>query len=128
MAESPDIDFTQVDFPSDRLTIKTVRRLHPDDFDTHPEACHRLVENVAGRANQGLMTMIHAERMVAEGAFLEARGVQCDPDYLKDKQGFAEDAAKYYVQYGLASGPHHADQLIRDIESQAADQARGRRP
>lgn len=123
MSESSTIDLTKIDFPSDGLTIKTLRRLHPDHFDTEPEACHRLVEDVADRANQGLMTMLHAERMVAEGAFLQARGVQCHPAYLEDRQGFTKDAADFYVHYGLASGPQHAQQLIRGIESQAAEQA-----
>jgi hypothetical protein len=124
MSESPDIDFTKIDFPSDGLTIKTLRRLHPDDFDTEPDACHRLVEDVAGRANQNLMTMLDAERFVAQAAFAKASSVQWTPGDIEDAQISAARAATLYVHYGLASGPQHAQQLIRGIETQAAEQAR----
>jgi hypothetical protein len=128
MSESPEIDFTKIDFPSDGLTIKTLRRLSPDHFDSEPEACAKLLHNRAGNPMGDVLTLLDAERMVAQGAFFKTVGVQCSRDYLEDVRGCAQDVAKLYVHFGIAKGQHHAEQLIRDIESQAVKQTIGKRP
>jgi hypothetical protein len=128
MAETPSIDLTKIDFPSDGLTIKTLRRLYPQHIDSEPEACANLFKDGfkdgAELPGGKLLTMLDAERFVADAAFVKACGVQCEPVYLEDAARSAAHAAELYLHYGLASGPQHAQQLVRGIESQAAEQAR----
>ena len=130
--EIPDIDLHKINFPSDGLTIKTLRQLAPHYFDTEQLVTGKLLDDKADNPMQPVITMLDAERCVAEGAFVKTlQGIKTDPGFLRDVQGCIEDAKQAYIQLGLAKGEHHADQLIRDIESQAVDQARqhtGRHP
>jgi hypothetical protein len=125
MAEAPKIVFTKIEFPSDELTIQTLRRLSPDYFDAEPEACGKLFsQSDVNNPMIEVARLLDAERMVAEVAYLKAVGIQCSAVYLTDGQRCAEDAAELYAHFGIAKGQHHAEQLICNIQSQAADQAR----
>jgi hypothetical protein len=72
---------------------------------------------------QEVVTLLDAERFVAETAFLKASGIQCSSVHRDDQKQCAKDAARLYVHFGLATGQHHAQQLIRSVESQATKQA-----
>lgn len=127
-AEEPEIDYviyTSIAFPSDNLTIRDLRRAHPDQFDVDdgPDFFDHVGENIL--ADDTIGTMLYVERLLARGAYEEARG---NRDYLLKKQavereGLIAELAEDYMRYGLASGPQHAQQLIRDFEAQAAAQA-----
>jgi hypothetical protein len=127
----PQIDFTKMDFPSDGLTIGTLRRVHPEQVDTG-EDINLFSKDYGGSAGDMVTGMLGAERDLAAAAFNRALGKPAPAPLDKDMlEGFAEAMTQDYIRYGIASGPHHAEQLIRGIESQAAEQARqhgGRRP
>ena len=129
MEESPQIDLTKIAFPSDRLTIGTLRKHHPAELDSDnapdfEKRSHSL------RAELG--DMLFVERSIAQDAFNSALGRR---DMVlgrgQDRQDCLDQVAGIYTRYGIASGQHHAEQLFRDIESQAVAQASqhaGRQP
>jgi hypothetical protein len=71
--------------------------------------------------------LIDMERALAAHAFFAALGVQ-PPDYqprpLLKRWEVLECLTHECISVGLARGEHHARELMRDIESQAAAQAR----
>lgn len=127
----PQIDLTKIDFPSDRLTIGTLRRVHPEQVDTG-EDIDLFSKDFGGAAGDMVTGMLIAERDIATAAFNRALGIPAPPPLDKDMlEGLAEAVTEDYIRYRIASGKHHAEQLIRGIESQATEQARGhlgRRP
>ena len=42
---------------------------------------------------------------------------------IEDQERVCRRCSELYIHFGIAKGQHHAEQLIRDIESQAAEQA-----
>jgi len=122
------IDYTLVRFPSDRLDIGAIRRTHPEFFDVQQarfsEAFEVITDAVDG---PNIGSMLRIERLLAMNAFEEVRGAFTKTNTVsdEDKPGFIEELASHYMQYGIASGLQHAQQLILDIEAQAAGQARG---
>lgn len=131
MADELSIDMGKINFPSDKLTFGVIRRLHADQVDTNYETRTLFDTEKPGSAGDSISHMLFAERMVAEGAFLQAIGHPRDPVYIEDQKCYAAEASELYIRYGIASGPHHAQQLIRDVEAQAQTLARhspGRRP
>jgi hypothetical protein len=116
------IDLTTVDFPSDLLTIKALRGLFPDKLNLYPSEFYDFDEIE-------LPAMLEFERSLASRAFNAILG--------KSPQGSLESGeaeedremlAAIYTRYGMASGPHHAEQLIRAFEQSAAEQARRHAP
>src|SRR5690349_18555275 len=95
-------------YPSDALTVKQLRRLEADAFD-----------NPIGvdLSEIKLAEMLMWERGIASAAFsatLNAALNHPDPDASRqDALKFAQHLAGLYVDYGIASGKHHAGQLIR---------------
>ena len=129
MAQSPEIDLTKLNFPSDGLTLGTLRRLHPEHINTREsvELLPKLLEHV----DEDVSTMMHAERFLANAAFHISFGGPVHPENIELLKDYAKELSKSYVRHRIASGPHHAEQLIRGIEIQASEQARqytGRRP
>ena len=122
------IDFTTFSFPTDRLTVRDLRRKHPEGFD------QPLPEEALGEIRRGsryrrrsldviLGDLIDAEREVAERAFHNHLG-SGQPDYLRGTPDGSRDCLiSTYVEWGLATGEHHAEQLVRDLEAQAISQA-----
>ena len=125
----PAIDFTQLPFPSDNLTVAGLRKVYPHSFDL-PARIPALKFETAieyGRASleKTLGGVIDAERMVASLAFKQALGlVLTESESRRSRESLLESLASEYVTLGLAAGEHHADQLVRDIEAQATTQAR----
>ena len=131
----PKIDFTKIDFPTDKVTIKDVRRAYKLSYDVWME--DRIANN--GRDNEPtpvtLDTHLHDlmdyERHFAENMFKKALGLH-DPNlgYF----GYAsaiESFSAQYIELGLASGDHQVSELVRGVERQAVAQANqylGRRP
>jgi hypothetical protein len=115
--QEPQIDFTRIDFPSDSLTIQAVRRRFPEALDGKAAGTHLDLEKI------DLPGMLRIERTLAKEAFEVALGKKPRfPGALGDVARYS--ASEVYVRYGLASGDHHAQQLIRAIEQAAARQAR----
>jgi len=69
-----------------------------------------------------LSGVIDVERKLAETAFDEVLGQASRWAPYRDSE--REALADEYVEFGLAEGPQHAEQLIRAFEKQAAEQAR----
>ena len=125
------IDYTPIAFPSDNLTVGKLRKLYPDRFDVEG-AGHRdfFSANAWGDKKQPdeewLAAMLSAERYLARHAFELACGKTstCLTQLGDTRDESAEELGQYYIHFGLASGPHHAEQLIRAFEAQAAAQGR----
>jgi len=113
------------------VTVGKLRRLFPDLFDVEG-AGHRefFSANAYGRHNRSeeewLAAMLSAERYLARHAFELACGKTstCLTRLGDTRDESAAELGKYYIHFGLASGPQHADQLIRAFETQAAAQGR----
>jgi hypothetical protein len=117
------LDFTRLHFPSDHVTIFALRRLQPQFFDHgFPQGDDReqpqyfLRENTVGLAQDGIGTMMFCERLIATWAYAAARGVPPPLGWT-----LAERKAKLveaYCFHKLASGPHEAIEMVKDIERQ----------
>jgi hypothetical protein len=119
--QPPLIDLTRIAFPTDRLTVKELRERNPLDFDRLDKK-----DGSPKSTEENFHTVLDCEREVAWRAFRAALGqpVRISP--------IAEETRpivmREYVRLGLATGPHHAEQLIRNVEAQAAAQAKGYGP
>jgi len=133
---APKIDLAAIDYPTDKLTVKMIRKRFPKAFDVEPESdaytgnglrpLHRVsIDNV-------LAAVVDYERVLADWAFKDALGqpVSKAGGRLLDRETTVESLASDYVKFGLARGEHEANALVRGIEAQAAAQARqhGGRP
>ena len=133
MTEStPQIDFTRIEFPSDRLTIKMLRTAWPEGFDVDmPKGIGAYSEERAHEYDRRSLDdflgtgIIDAERRLAERAFKMARGQSVDEDRrLKKKDELVGFLSEEYKTSGLARGEHEAAAMLRRIEVQAEAQAR----
>lgn len=117
------VNYTSIRFPSDRITLADIRRAHPERFDVDsPPAFRRLGEEESFRLNMAIDT----ERLLARAAFEKATGN--GPDYLGqvmglDRDNLIEELTEDYRLYGVAVGRQVTEQLVRDLEAQAASQA-----
>jgi hypothetical protein len=128
-ATEPTVDFTQIEFPSDKLTVKMLREAWPDAFDMdrldelgrapYRRYKRHAIDSILGES------MIDLERMVAERAFKVALGQSVDNDSrISDKDDLIDGLAATYTRTGLARGEHEVMAMIRRIEVQAEAQAR----
>jgi hypothetical protein len=110
----PHIDLLKIDFPTDRLTIKAIRRRFPEiDADR--------LNDFDDIELDGLLSL---ERDLARAAFDAVLGRRTVAMSGEEE----EILAGVYARYGLTSGPNHAEQLIRAFQKAAADQARQHLP
>lgn len=116
----PKFDFTRIAFPSDRIAIKDLRRLFPTQFDQREGEFDDFIDH-----HTQLHELLRRERSTAIRAMAGALGISREQGDRFRAETDRTDLIELYVLYGLASGPHHAEQLIRDIEAQASAQARG---
>jgi hypothetical protein len=124
------IDFTLIAFPSDSLTISTVRKAYPYSFDL-PDR-NEFIRSNSARYNSrksiedALGGLINFERIVASLAFKKALGLPLSDQEsdFKSSGDSLDFLAEEYVLLALAAGPHEARELIKGIESQATAQAR----
>lgn len=118
------LDFSEIRFPSDALSVADLRRTHPDLFDkgfssgAAAQPQFFLDPFVNGHSENTLGNMLYCERELAASAYAHARGI--DSTDLGDVADIKEELSGYYTRYGIANGVHHAGELIRGIESQGA--------
>jgi hypothetical protein len=126
----PNIDFTQIAFPSDKLTIKELRKSVPHSFDLPARERYQRSDRKGFFKRESLENylggIINTERELAALAFYKALG-QENPTYndinLGPRWEAAEVLIRDWVKVGLTTGKQHGEQLIRDVESQAVAQA-----
>jgi hypothetical protein len=127
MSESPEVDVTKIDFPSDGLTIKAIRRRWPESVDARRDDPYRhgIPMPFASPVGELLHNMLVMERDLAKTTFGLEFGMEPEIDYAGDDiKLLSDDLSKLYVEIGIATGQHHADQIIRSIQSQVVAQAR----
>jgi hypothetical protein len=135
------LDLTSIRFPSDALSIGMLRAKHPELFDkgftvggdkAQPTFFFEIhAENIVAN-------MLYCERLIVVSAYAEAVGVKGLELGVKgselgmqlecDVSDFKDELSKLYIRYGIASGTHHADQLIRDLEQQGVTLANHKHP
>jgi hypothetical protein len=121
----PQIDFTKIEFPTDKLTIKMVRSNYPWAFD-RPAALSENRTHFYGRASieNALGGLVDCERRLAVVEFKRVLNLPLTTEEGKiARASLAETLVDEYVHLGLASGDHHAEQLIRGLEAQVSAQA-----
>jgi hypothetical protein len=135
------LDLTGIRFPSDALSIGMLRAKHPELFD---KGFALGGDNVQPKFFFGLhaetivANMLYCERVIVVSAYAEALGVKGLELGMKgpelgvelecDVSDFKDELSKLYIRYGVASGTHHADQLIRDLEQQGVTLANQKHP
>jgi hypothetical protein len=67
--------------------------------------------------------MIATEESIAIFAYQNAAKIAIDTEHQRERQRQMKRLADLYVDLGFAKGTHEANQLIREIELQAATQA-----
>lgn len=120
-ALEPLLDLAKIAFPTDRLSIKELRKLFPDEFDAGDDKRVHYFDPYGPR--RFLAFMLDTERDLARTTFDIAMGKanHIDKNTLKS---IKKDLAALWIEHGLASGPHHARQQIRDIEAQVFEQTK----
>lgn len=129
----PTLDLSGVRFPSDNLTIRTLRQARPDLFDIgigngdNAQPKFFFHASHGGHATDTVAAMLFCERLIATDAYAAAKGV--DGVYTGTTiDEFKEELTQLYARYGISHGPLHAAELIRDIERQGAALANQRQP
>lgn len=110
-------DLSSISFPTDNLTIGQLRKLYPKDFNAFPAAGRHFsfAESTAA--------LVEQERIYATGVYAQAMGLKSVLLSKDEVETAAECIAADYQNFGLASGPEQAEQLIRDIADQVQAQA-----
>ncbi|MDE2508636.1 MAG: hypothetical protein KGM43_15605 [Planctomycetota bacterium] len=126
----PSIDFTRIEFPSDKITVKMIRQAWPDTVDVEREqswsrAPHRRYVRHSLDAVLG-EGVIDPERMLAERAFKVALGQPVKDDLFQSRDELIDSLGSAYLDFGLARGEHEVAALVRRFEAQAEAQARQR--
>jgi hypothetical protein len=116
------IDYSQIDFPSDHVTLKRLRALTPQG---------RGLEFAFEDEGASLDGMHFMERQLARAAFVteasdkeQIQRTMRDIERLSDLVDDRQELARQYIRYGIADGPETAQQLIRRLEASAGAQAR----
>lgn len=119
------LDFSDVRFPSDNLSLAVLRKVHSDLFDLGFDLGNEgqpkffLSADHGGHAKAILGNMLYCERVVAANAFAATRGIELlDGEF--NISDFKDELTRLYTRYGIASGTHQAAELIRDIETQGS--------
>ncbi|HEY4309325.1 MAG TPA: hypothetical protein VGN12_07720 [Pirellulales bacterium] len=127
--KSAERDLSRVRFPSDRISIGGLRQRFPELFDKGDETRQPIffLEDGHNRAEDILGEMLNCERLIASFAYNKACGNDSNVTGIRTS-AFKRELAEQYISLGIASGPKHAVQLIRDFERQAAELANRRTP
>lgn len=123
-----ELDLSGIRYPSDALSIAVLRQKYSASFDKGFDELQPrffLKPRQGGHAEDVLGGLLCCERFVALFAYADATGVECP---LRPGFDFKEELADLYMGMGIASGPHHAAELIRGIEQQAVQLANQRHP
>src|SRR5437879_1682368 len=105
--DDPDIDLAKLDFPTDKLAVKDLRRRYPERFDTRtPEHADN-----EGSIYEKLSVLIACERDFAANTYDQARKRSRGGGlYGDDLKIVRKELARDYITFGLATGPAHAEQ------------------
>jgi hypothetical protein len=121
---APQIDLAQLQFPTDRLTVAVLRAARPWAFDRPPPRPSPFLGG-RGSLEDALGGAVDYERRLAVLAFKRELNLPLtDEERQVARRDLVQGLTDEYILLGLASGEHHAEQLLRDIEAQAAAQAR----
>jgi hypothetical protein len=115
----PQIDHTKIDYPSDALTIKDLRKLSPRDFDVK-DSVGGLIPEIPDEIG----TMIQWERYLAGYAFDLALGRPIHEGPFARRTELVRDLQHFYTQFGLANDTKQARQLVLGLQAAAEQQAR----
>ena len=129
---APRIDLCKLNYPSDSITIRDLRRIYPQGFTQH-ETDPRHVPFFNSDLSDEFSTMLEFERTLAEYAFDEALGRPIIPvTVFAERKDLRRFVKEYYISHQIAKGPQEARELLRGLEAEAAEQALqhnpGRRP
>jgi hypothetical protein len=102
------LDFKRLATPGKGLTLGRLYELYGRIAE---------IKEVAG-------TILALESLVADTTYQWARGREKPTRFVKEHEEDITNLKNLYIETGLAAGPHHAEQLIREIENQARAQAR----
>lgn len=126
-ADLTQLDFRDMRFPSDNLTIGAFRKKHwtlfDNGFDDGDNAQPQFFLNseAGGHSVDVLGHLLFSERVIATCAYADVAGVRrpkCDFDAHK------QELQRLYVDYGLAAGKNEATLLVREVEEQGHELAR----
>jgi hypothetical protein len=119
-------------FPSDQLTIGELRQRFPEHFDQPSNDAYSGYPffddpfySVGGVVREQLKNLLDCERQVALNAFVESLGESRAETHTFPSEEI-DDLTALYQKFGIAKGPEHARQLIRDLERDAVNLADGR--
>lgn len=123
------IDLTRIAFPSDALTVDTIRKAFPKSFDvpSTPEELVCLNEDSMFMNIRGVQCtfggLIRMERHLAIIAYKAASSSPLSEDEsCMGREEIVADLKGYYSKLGLARGQREASHLIDRIETQAKSQ------
>lgn len=118
--DRPQIDFTELDFPSDRLTIRMLRDAKPSGF-----AQEELRFFEPGGGYEGLATTLGLERELARRAFDEHVGfIDPERDAHGDRSELIDILSASFERYGLSPGVVATEEMVRRLETAAVAQAK----
>ena len=125
--DQPAIDFTTIDFPSDKLTIKMFRKAHPRATDIDMDEKYHVQNErpVFKRASLDTLlgSLIDLERELAEKAFNEKLGLPVR-ESINTRDSLLRELTDEYISLKLAFGQHDSLAMLQNIEKQAESQAR----
>src|SRR5437870_1749108 len=116
----PQIDYARIDYPSDALTIKDLRKLYPKDFDIDKGSSGGLTPEIPDEIG----TMLQWERIVARYAFDLALGRPLHEGTFTPRAELVRDLHHFYKQFGLAKDTKQARQLVVGLQAASEQQAR----
>jgi hypothetical protein len=129
-AAIPPLDFAGIAFPSDKITLAELRRIHPKEFDTrgrHFFDAPKWDRADSGWPQEALSEMLAIERLIARLVFESVSQGKPQISVLnsrwEDDVELIEALSGYYARYGVAHDPQESLRLIGVIEEQAAKQA-----
>jgi len=128
----PTINYDEIEFPTDNITIKHLRSLKPRDdilcHDLEQKACEigEMQVHEKDLALLGFVTEVGDPKQIAR-VVQEQTG-----DFLDDEVPTPEAVlqecrnilAKKYIEFGIADGPETAKMLVAKMEAMGAEQAR----
>jgi hypothetical protein len=117
----PRIEFSWIDYPSDKLTIQAIRTRDPEGWQ---QELPTFLSAKVWIDRDSLGSLLWLERALAHKAFNNRLGLpdpHPDPDW--DRSELIRMLADDYQRYHMTTGIKHTEELVRGIENQAVAQA-----
>ncbi len=126
----PSIDFAKIAFPSDKITLADIRRVHVKQFDTCGSNFFdgpKMGRGGKDWPREELSEILSIERLIARLVFESVSRGKSQSSMLnsqwEDDVELVEALSTHYERYGVTHDPQESLLLIRSIEEQAAKQA-----